>query len=133
MTINYTQKIRKTMPLTHIFVSLTELHSCFGEFMFSGAQVRNKKKTRRIRRQNHRRLYPCVRQAKEAHQTDQADQPSLGSDYLTRGPTDQSPRRTGGERRHRGVGRIPGSAEPTLKPVQVHFGGKAVLILLMAV
>ena len=33
----------------------------------------------------------------------------------------------------RGVGRTRGSTEPTLAPVQVHFGGKAVLILLKAV
>ena len=39
------------------------------------------------------KITSCITQAKEAQQTDQTDHPSLGTDYLTRGPTDQSPRR----------------------------------------
>ena len=38
-----------------------------------------------------------------------------------------------GQGRQGGAGRTHGSAEPALIPVQVHFGGKAVLILLKEV
>ena len=44
------------------------------------------------------------------------------------------PEKDGGQTWQGGAGQTRGSIEPPpLKPVQVHFGGKAVLILLMAV
>ena len=48
-------------------------------------------------------------------------------------PHASAPAKGSDQRRHRGVGRTHGSAEPTLKCVQVHIGGKDDLILLKAV
>ena len=42
-------------------------------------------------------------------------------------------KKDGGQGRQGGAGRTPGSAEPALVPIQVHFGGKTMLILLKAV
>ena len=74
-----------------------------------------------------------VTHAKEAQKPDQTDQQSPGTDVPTPGPTRQCTREgqwpeaaRWGQPNH-GFGRTP------LKPVQVHFGGKAVLILLKAV
>ena len=60
--------------------------------MFSGAQVRNKMKTRRIRRQKPQTIVSYVTWAKEAHKPDQTDQPSPSTDHLTSGPTRQCTR-----------------------------------------
>ena len=60
--------------------------------MISGAQVRNKTKTRRIRRQKSQTIVSCVTWAKEAHKPDQTDQPSPGTDHLTSGPTSRCTR-----------------------------------------
>ena len=79
------------------------------------------------------KIASCVTHAKEAHKPDQTDQRSPGTDTPTPGPTRKHTRegqwaeaaRWG--RPNHGIGRTP------LKPVQVHFGGKAVLVLLKAV
>ena len=57
--------------------------------MFSRAQVRNKMKTRQIRRQKSQTIVSCVTWAKEAHKPEQTDQPSPSTDHLTSGPTEQ--------------------------------------------
>ena len=44
-------------------------------------------------------------------------------------PPISDPVKGGGERRQKVIGRTSGSAEPTLKPVQVRLGGKRDLIL----
>ena len=53
--------------------------------------------------------------------------------YQLQGPPGSVLEKDGGQRWQGGVGRTRGSAEPRQAPVQVHFGGKADLILLMAV
>ena len=60
--------------------------------MISGAKIRNKKKTQRIRRQKSQMIASCVTHAKEAHKPDQTDQPSPGTDHLISGPTRQCTR-----------------------------------------
>ena len=69
----------------------------------------------------------CVTQAKEAHQTDQTDQPSPDTDHLTSGPTKQSTSKTVG------FGAKGGLADPTWQPPRLSFGGKLDLILLKVV
>ena len=53
--------------------------------------------------------------------------------YQLQGPPGSVLEKDGGQRWQGGVGRTRGSAEPRQAPVQVYFGGKADLILLMAV
>ena len=53
--------------------------------------------------------------------------------YQHQGPSGIVPEEDGGQRQQSGAGRTHGSAEPGQALVQVHFGGKADLILLMAV
>ena len=53
--------------------------------------------------------------------------------YQHQGPPGRHTKKGSGQGRQRGVGRTKGSVEPALAPVQVHFGGMADLILLMAV
>ena len=102
--------------------------------MFLGAQVRNKKKKHTKNTQTKsQKIVSCITHAKEAHLTDQTDQRSYDTDVPAPGPTRQCTREgrwaktARGGRPNYGFGRTP------LKPVQVHFGGKLLLILLMAV
>ena len=96
--------------------------------MISGAQVWNKRKTRRIPRQKLQTIASCVTHAKKAHKPDQTDQPSPSTDHLTLGPTRQRTR----EGRWKMAPRW-GSADPTWQPPRLSFGGKLVLILLRSI
>ena len=79
------------------------------------------------------KIMSCVTHAKETHLIDQTDQQSPGTDVSTSGPTRQCTREGlwAEEARwgwpNQGFGRTP------LKPIQVHFGEKVVLVLLKAV
>ena len=53
--------------------------------------------------------------------------------YQHQGPPGSVPEKDGGQRWQSGAGRTHGSAEPGQAPVQVHFGGKADLILMKSV
>ena len=67
------------------------------------------------------------RPTNQTNPTNEAPAPT----YQLQGPPGSVPEKDGGQRRQGGVGRTKGSAGQA--HVQVHFGGKADLILLMAV
>ena len=56
---------------------------------------------------------------------------ALAPTYQHQGPPGSVPEKGGGQRQQCGAGRTSGLAEPGQAPIQVHFGGKAVLSVSM--
>ena len=96
--------------------------------MISGAKIRNKKKTQRIRRQKSQTIVSCVTRAKEGPQT----KPNRPTKPRHR-PSDIKTHQAVYQRRSVGIGAKGGSADPTWQPPRLSFGGKLVHILLKAV
>ena len=91
--------------------------------MFSGAQVRNKKKTQRICRQSRRRSRPTSHKQKSPTWLTKPTNPALALNIWHQEPPGSDPEKDGGQRRQNVAGRTVGSSEPRQAPVQVHFGG----------
>ena len=106
--------------LTHIFVSLTSLHSCFQVLYTSDEQEWNKTKTHSRRHTLCRISHPTSHPYREGPHvrgngaTHDAPEDKDKDQRIYHPAEDQAERLLGG------VGRPPGSADP-LVPVQVHF------------
>ena len=96
--------------------------------MILGAQVRNKKKTRRIRRQKSQMIASCVTHTKGGPQT----RPNRPTKPRHR-PSDIRIHQKVYQRRTVARGGNKGSADPTCQPFRLSFGGKPHPILPKAV
>ena len=95
----------------------------FGDFWFAGTHTRNKGKKKHKTQHKHTKDFILCYTYKKG--------PFVRANRRTRPrpthireevPHVSLPAKDGGERRCQGVDRTPGSAEPRLAPVQVHFG-----------
>ena len=95
-----------------------------GELLIAGTQVRNNMKTRRRHNRNTQNIAACVTHPKEAHLTEQTDQPRPGTTNLEQGAHKECIGQRWAQTASVGVWPNPWMGRPPTEAIRAHLWGE---------